>query len=313
MKAIEIIWKYRNIAVLSISVLLIASNFLFTFYLEEITIRGIMEGGHIADEASFMLFSIDQRIHSIMNDLLITYRDVGPMNQTDHEEKTAFIIEANPFLQTINFINSNKKILYLSPYESNIKVIGLTIGIESPYNCLLLALETQQPVISDPFDIIQGNKGYSLMVPYRNYTLFEIVFTDINLYGKEAPFFPKEEISIMVSDDGDVVHNSNDYLELLPYNEIYAISVNGSLLNRDLTIKVLPNTKLLNRNNLFWLLFFEGGLPIFLFIFTSIIFLLVVNNREGKLTQKIKISLEEERENFIGTTAHELRTPLTII
>ncbi len=51
-----------------------------------------------------------------------------------------------------------------------------------------LARSTQKPYLSEPFEIVQGKLGYSLMIPYLNDSFFEIVFTADTVFNIKHHF-----------------------------------------------------------------------------------------------------------------------------
>ncbi len=152
------------------------------------------------EEATYLFGNLNDRLVLIINDLLHVYRDTIPSGQSDHLNRTSHLVRANPFLKTINFISSERRIRFVSPLESNKRVIGLEIGIAAPKEALEKAKTSGQPQLSAPFEIIQGQNGYSLMVPHPHGGFLELVFTATSIFGSDSTFRRHHEIDVDIID-----------------------------------------------------------------------------------------------------------------
>ncbi|MDH3972951.1 MAG: transporter substrate-binding domain-containing protein [Deltaproteobacteria bacterium] len=169
---------------------------------------------HIArEEAGYLFNNLEDRLGLSISDIISTYGDRIPGSQDEHIKKVSHLNRANPFLQTINYIDGSQRIRYVSPLEPNRRVIGLKIGLSGPKAALEDALSSGKPVLSSPFVIIQGKMGYSLMIPHAKEGAFELVFRAESVFGPESPFRMHQGIAIRIRDGHQTVYNSPDFRE----------------------------------------------------------------------------------------------------
>ena len=200
------------------------------------------------EEAAYMLGNLGDRLTFIASDLQDIAQRSPYQSQSDHLAVTRHLIEANPFLQAINHIDADGRIEYVAPFEPNKQVVGLKIDIPAPREALEMAASAQRPYLSRPFEIIQGELGYSMMVPDIDGRFFEIVFRADTVFWDQSPFRRRPDIAIRASDGGFSVFEDLDYGDRRPETSPYRVSVEAAVLNRTLRIDALPGDELLARS-----------------------------------------------------------------
>ena len=191
------------------------------------------------DEVEYLFKNLEDRLSLSISDLISTYHDHVPANQDEHLTKVMHLNRANPFLQTINYIDDNQRIRFVSPLEPNRNVIGLKIGLSSPKAALEEALSIGKPVLSHPFVIIQGQMGYSLMIPHEKGGAFEVVFKAESVFGSHSPFRMHQGMALKVFDGDETVYASPEFKE----ESDLAIKTKQSLLGRTFRMELIPTAK----------------------------------------------------------------------
>ena len=258
-------------------------------------VEGIMKDA-AEEEASYMLGNLNDRLIFISKDLIDSYGETPPVNQSIHLKKTAHLIDANPFLLTINYIGSDHRIKFVSPLKPNKQVIGLKIEIAAPREALEIAASSHRPHLSTPFEIVQGEPGYSLMIPFSDNDFFEIVFKAKSVFGEDSPFRHRKDIVTQVSDGAVLVFTSPEYESELSRSFEYNVDAGGKLLNRAILLNALPTDILFSKTSQFWRVMAIGSLIlafIFLFIILSVQTLNIIERKKAE--EALRESKEELR------------------
>ncbi len=258
-------------------------------------------------EASYLFKNVNDRLIFIINDLTDIYKEAPPAGQSEHLEKTAHLIKANPFLLTINYIGPDRRIKFVSPLEPNKKVLGLKIEIAAPREALRMAGGSMQPFLSRPFEIIQGHAGYSLMIPHAGNTFFEVVFKAKSVFGKNSLFRSQKDIAIEILDGAMPVFRSSQYKGLLSRFIKYRKDSKGTILNRTFLMSALPKEDLLDKTSQYWKILAGGSLLIFFIFLISIIFLLTFAVKRHERFEKKLTKHRDNLEDLIREGTVELQ------
>jgi sensor domain CHASE-containing protein len=219
-------------------------------------------------------------------------------------KKTKDLIESNPFLLTINYISSDRRIRFVSPFEQNKIVIGLKIEIAAPKEALEQAKSSLRPYLSRPFEIIQGKLGYSLMIPYDSDEFFELVFKAESVFGNNSRFRLFKDVEMNISDEKFSVFHSPEFdnLSLKFFN--LKVEEKGTLLNRTLQFKAVPTKELLEKTAYFWQLIATGSIFLCFVLLVIVILLQALSIKERKKSEETKERLIKELQDAIA----EIRT-----
>ena len=245
------IYLYRWILLLGLLILGSGEVFQYASYKYKMELKTIIQLA-AKREASYLFENLNSRMEFIVNDLLDICHASSPLTQNEHVNLTTHLINANPFLQTINYIGSDHRIKFVSPFEPNKAIIGLKIEIAAPKNALEMAASSGHPCLSKPFEIVQGKIGYSLMIPLSAGDFFEIVFKSELVFGKMSHFRRREYIAMQALDGEIVVSSDSEYSYQAERSIEYEVVEEAELFNRHLYLHVLPTDEMLRMISPFW-------------------------------------------------------------
>jgi len=227
-------------------------------------------GNFVQKESQHMTTTINDRLSFIASDLLDIYKGSSPASQAEHTIKTEHLISANPFIKTINYISSDRRITFASPLAGNEAVIGLRIEMDSPLQALEKAVATGAPSLSTPFLLIQGDVGFSMMVPSSHGGFFEIIFLAREVFGNQSVFgMTSENFALKISDGRVVAFTSPAYEILNLKTAEYLRSSEANLFGRILEFSALPSKTVVDGSAKYWRVISTGffGLSILLLVF----------------------------------------------
>ena len=248
------------------------------------------------EEASYMLGNLSDHLAFIARDLLDMSGRSPHHSQSDHLAGTKHLIEANPFLQAINHVGTDRRIEYVAPFEPNKQVVGLRIDIAAPREALEMAASFQRPYVSRPFEIIQGELGYSMMVPDLDGRFFEIVFRGNAVFGNQSIFRRRPDIAIRVFDGESPVFEAADYESKLSDAGQYEVGVEGTVLNRALRIDTLPGDAMFARSSEIWRTIATGSLVLSFVSLSAIVATQAFNIRRRQRAERHARRLARENE-----------------
>jgi len=99
----------------------------------------------LAGQASYLTHELESRLSLVLDDLRETYASEAPASQAAFSETTKHLLSAVPFLVAINYIGSDRRIMYTSPLEGNETVVGLLVALAAPQQALERAAATGNP------------------------------------------------------------------------------------------------------------------------------------------------------------------------
>jgi|GEM_PF-4564126 diguanylate cyclase (GGDEF)-like protein len=289
--------------------------FIYAYREHKKEIKSVMQTA-ATEEAFYMLKNLNDRLIFIAKDLLDIYENSLPARQSEYLRKTKHLIEANPFLQSINYIGTDQRIKFVSPLEPNKSAIGLKIEIEAPREAMEMAALTQKPYLSAPFETVQAGTSYSMMVPYFNGTFFEVVFKAEDVFGRGSSFRRRDDILIEVLDNSISVFKSPEYDNKQPQTAEYRTNAEGVLLNRLIHLNAIPTESILKKSAKFWRTLTVGSLFISFALLITIIIMQTLNtSRLRKMEGKLRaMSITDEltgllnRRGFFTIAQHQLKT-----
>ncbi len=192
----------------------------------------------VSKEVDHLFSALSDRLRSNINDLLSSNRDGIPRSQDEHLVMVKHLSSSYPFLQSVNYIDASNRIQYVSPVESNQKVIGLKIDIPAPLAALQSALASGQSALSAPFEIIQGRMGYSLMTVHPHKGALEQVFRAEAIFGPNSSFRQQSGIALRVSDGGKIVYTTPDFSS----DGRLMVLATGEIMGRHFQIEAITST-----------------------------------------------------------------------
>jgi len=254
-------------------------------------------------EADYLFGNLDSRLTFIVNDLLERFRHGPPQDQADHEATTQSLVSANPFLQTVNYIGPDRRIRFVSPLEANRAVIGLRIEIPEAKAALEEARRSGRPCLSEPFAIVQGQTGYSLMTPHGDGFL-EVVFRADAAFGPASPLRRDPDLTVSVTDGSTTAFESAGYRVELQRTADHESSSPGSVLGRPMLLSCLPSEQCHSAQAGFWrsMVIASFGASLF-FLAVMVAVLLSLLARYDRTQSSLRASEERYRsfvENFQG-------------
>ncbi|MBF0623087.1 MAG: PAS domain S-box protein [Magnetococcales bacterium] len=259
--------KNRNLQSLTIAlmILLISGVFYYADQRNKQSLRSHVEQ-YTYEEAQYLFGNINDRLIFIIDDLYTVYRTEIPQSQEMHSARTKHLVDANPFLQSINYISKARRIQYVSPLEPNRMVIGLKIGITAPKKAMELAHATNKPQLSRPFEMVQGQAGYSLMIPHADGGFFELVFKAESIFGPSSAFRYHKSIIIKVIDDGEAVFADVEFT----LDDSFQRTSSDKILAHNFQLYASASEKFIAETTLFWKILSVGTL------FSSIVLLVAM-------------------------------------
>ena len=145
MEILGIIQKHRGIFFTILAIFVCVVVFSYALQKRERQIKELIVTA-TKEEASYMLGNLNDRLVFIISDLIDVYGESSPNSQMEHIKRTNHLIQANPFLLTINYIGQDRRINFVSPLEPNKQVIGLKIEIPAPKK----AMEKAAAIVVSP-------------------------------------------------------------------------------------------------------------------------------------------------------------------
>ncbi len=223
-----------------------------------------------AEEAEYLFTNLNYRLEFLVADLQATFSSTTPQGQAEHESMTRHLVAANPFLVTINYISPERRIEFVSPFERNRAVIGLQIGIAAPKAALESADAWGVPHLSAPFEIVQGEAGYSLMIPHHSGGFLEIVFQAASVFGASSPFRRGTDLALEIV-DSLAVYRTEGYFGQLSRAAAYRSRAEGTVFGRAMTMSAVPSDALLAKTAQFWEILGVSGLVAVLLLMLGIV------------------------------------------
>ena len=214
--------KHRWIFI--ITILVIICVFVFSYALKKRSneIKNLVSVA-AKEEVSYMVGNLNDRLLFIFSDLIDAYGESSPSSQIEHLKRTNHLIQANPFILTINYIGQDRRISFVSPLEPNKQVIGLKIEIPAPKEAMEEAAKFGRPYLSRSF---------------------EIVFKAKSVFGEDSTFRNNKNITIQITNGVDTVFKSFDYDNELSKSDQYKFNGKGKILNRSIVLSALPRAPL---------------------------------------------------------------------
>jgi two-component system CheB/CheR fusion protein len=151
---------------------------------------------------------------------------------------------------------------------------------------------TGKPYLSEPFAIVQGKQGYSLMIPYRNQTFFEIVFESKKIFGSTSQFRHGESIEIKINDKSVPVFESGNYNERHSKYDNHETVAEGKILNRTFHLSAVPTEQFHNKFSGFSQVLLTSSLIFMLILMSAAIAIITISSRYRKRSEE---KLKEER------------------
>lgn len=229
--------------------------FAATFWLAQEMHRGAVRDrlvGAAAQEAAYTFSNLEDRLLFIAEHLR-TAKPLGPSpEQEDFSSIAHHLFRPNDFLVAINYIGPDYRIRCTYPLEENRELVGLKIAIRQPKQTLERAVSSGDPRLSAPFEIIQGQTGYSLMVPSGETGFYEVVFLAGEVFGKTSRFRRRKDIAVSIWDGNVLAYESPSHRRLTKNASTSTTSRKVSLLNRELTFNAVAIPELAGKAALFW-------------------------------------------------------------
>ncbi|MDY6973636.1 MAG: PAS domain-containing protein, partial [Thermodesulfobacteriota bacterium] len=255
----------------------------------------------VEDEAIYLVGNLNQRLTLIINDLIATYAETPTSSQREHLKRTAHLIKANPFLRAINYIGADRRIIFISPMDTKNRVVGLKAETSAPQEAMERALSSSRPYLSRPFEIVQGEPGYSLMIPCADDTIFEVLFTAKDVFRKGGPLRHRNDIAMRVSDGSISVFQSLEYGNRLLALEEYMAETEAMLLNRTMLLDALPTDSLSSKASYHWRPVAGGGVVISSILLFFIVLLQAFNIRTRKKAEEELEQLRNEGQTILDS------------
>ncbi len=252
------------------------------------------------EEVSYMLGNLNDRFLFIVSDLMDAYGESSPSSQMEHLKRTNHLIQANPFILTINYIGQDRRISFVSPLETNKQVIGLKIEIPAPKEAMEKAAKFGRPYLSRSFAIVQDQVGYSLMIPFLKNDFFEIVFQAKSVFGEDSAFRNDKNITIQITDGVDTVFKSFDYDNELSKSDQFKFSGKGKILNRSIVLSALPRAPLFKNAPGLWRFMAISSFVVTFILLLTIIFMQALGIRERKLDEQKREKLINELQEALA-------------
>lgn len=252
--------KLSRYAWAALAVAVIVALFVVYFYARQQQTEDLRAtvAQNLGEQANYLTHELESRLSFVLDDLRETYATQPPASQAAFSETTRHLLSAVPFLIAINYIGPERRIMYTSPLEGNEAVVGLLIALAAPQQALEQTAATGQPALSPPFEIIQGQQGYSLMSRGPASGFFEVVFPATAILAPQSPLVGYGGLALEIMDAGTLIHRASDY----PTDNRSAVTatLETTLFNRTLMLEGAARTNLTSSKETFWRLMGEGSL-----------------------------------------------------
>ena len=203
-------------------------------------------------EAEYTFKNLEDRLLFLAEHLQEGHSGGSSLEQEDFSALAHHLVTADDFIATINYIGADRRIQYTYPPEKRQKLVGLKIELRQPEEALNQAASSGDPRLSGPFEIIQGNTGYSLMVPSDESGFYEVVFRTKDVFDKNSRFRQRTNIAVSIRDGEALAYESPDYRKLVENAGHSTVSRKVVVLNRELTFHAASTQELIGRLALFW-------------------------------------------------------------
>jgi len=288
----EKVQRYKWAILIVAAVFMFGVLFLYAFIERARDIRATVVT-EATEETSYLLENLNARLLSIASDLPDGHYEILPDSQAEHLSLTRHLVEANPFLQIVNFIGPDHRIKYIVPFEPNKTLVGTGIEAAALKEALEMAASSKEPYLSEPFEVTPGEPGYSLMIPVRNDGFFMVVFTAESVFGNNSLFRPGGDVLIRVSDSAIPVFTPEGYPDQLARAGTHQVDVKGTLLNRAVLLNVLPTDALLSTGSRFWQVLGISSLTVSFVLLLAIIFAqMLESNRRKRAEEELKLEAQ---------------------
>lgn len=243
--------KRYGLWILVVVVILFAAAFVFALKMQRESVRDRLSSA-TAQEAAYMFNNLEYRL-LFLAEHLRSDQPVGPSpEQDDFSAVVHQLFSANDFLIAINYIGPDRRIKHTFPPKENRGLVGLKIEIRQPQEALDQAASSGEPRLSAPFEIIQGQTGYSLMVPSGKAGFYELVFAAKEIFGKTSRFRRRKDIAVSILDGDALAYESLRYRRLSEEATTLTTSRKVALLNRKMTFHTVATPELAGGAELFW-------------------------------------------------------------
>jgi diguanylate cyclase (GGDEF)-like protein len=214
---------------------------------------------NLGEQANYLTDELESHLSFVMDDLRGTYAAQAPASQAAFSETTRHLLSAVSFLIAINYVGSDRRIMYTSPLEGNEAVVGLLVALAAPQQALEQAAATGLPALSPPFEIIQGEQGYSLMTPGPAGGFFEVVFPAAAILAPQNPIGGYGDLALEIMDAaGTVISRASDYPT--DNRNTVTATLETTLFNRTLILEGAARPNLTSSKETFWRVMGQGSL-----------------------------------------------------
>ncbi len=239
---------------------------------------------------------------------LLTMYDIKtsspPLSQEEFFIKTGPVLHKNTFLSSIYFINTEKKLVFKVPADSNTPSAAYGDNNSILELSMLLSEYTEKPYLSKPYQVTPGNYYYSLLVPYENHSFFQLTFTPESIFAQSAAFRKNDGMLLKVIDDQKVVYISPDYESQVARSDEFLTTSLIPLYNREMLLYALPSDSMLSAHMELWNTFGHWSIYLILFILLVIVMFQMFDISERKEHER-KLELSETKFRSIFNSVND--------
>lgn len=227
-----------------------------------------------------------------------------PLSQDEFFIKTEPLLQKNPFLSSIYFIDSEKKLHFKVPTNSNIPAAAYEGNNSVLEVAMLISGYTQKPYLSKPYKVTSDNYCYSLLVPYENNSFFQLSFTSEHIFAESSIFRKNPMMLLKVMDDQKVVYISPNYESQYNKSDEFLTTSLIPVYNREMLFYSLPSDSMLSKHIELWETFGHWSIYLILFILLIIVMFQMFDINERK-EHELKLELSEAKFRSIFNSVND--------